>query len=447
MQTYSVRKIPTVDVVIPNQEENNDKIKILELINAIDEWEKTVLFAQNGFFFLKGKNVENKTKEFLKELDDFISFQISQYHFVDSTSKLLVSEIKKNKLKSIEEQMINYEKSQLKSWEIEVYENSIKSCTQRAVLYKNVQDIVSVSFNQALEILDLMSKREKWSKKTYEAKKEIFESDFYFELINAFILDKDVKAAVYFKQYKDKILDEKKEQIENSIEVFKNNVIAFNWAKELFSYNLPDEKNQAEINEIKDKELKNLVKHYLSDFKLEEKRTKEVQQKEANENNWKEIISKLSSEPDRAELFIDYTLNDESIKAKKLYIKQMRADGYINTDKKEFLSLLEDCIENFEKFKQKDISNFHKSLSAEDYDLIEKIKKYTSQEYSFLVSDYAYISKQLEKSGIKEKEEIYDFIKFVFASKDNYVSNKKEEPDIETRNKLIKSAIERYSKK
>ena len=447
MQTYSVRKIPTVDVVIQNEEENNDKIKILELINAIDEWEKTVLFAQNGFFFLKGKNVENKTKEFLKELDDFISFQISQYHFVDSTSKLLVSEIKKNKLKSIEEQMINYEKLQLKSWEIEVYENSIKSCIQRAVLYKDVQDIVSLSFNQALEILDLMSKREKWSKKTYEAKKEIFESDFYFELINAFILDKDVKAAVCFKQYKDKILDEKREQIEKSIEVFKNNVIAFNWAKELFSYNLPDEKNQTEINEIKDKELENLVKHYLSDFKLEEKRTKELKEKETNENNWKEIISKLSSEPDRTELFIDYTLNDESIKAKKFYIKQMRANGYINTDKKEFLSLLEDCIENFEKFKQKDISNFHKSLSAEDYDLLEKIKKYTSQEYSFLVSDYAYISKQLEKSGIKEKEEIYDFIKFVFASKDNYVSNKKEEPDIETRNKLIKSAIERYSKK
>ncbi len=447
MQTYSLRKIPTVDVVIPNEEENNDKIKILELINVIDEWEKTVLFAQNGFFSIKGKQIENKTKEFLKELDDFISFQISQYHFVDSASKLLVSEMKKNKLKSIEEQMINYEKSQLKAWEIEVYENSIKSCIQRAVLYKNVQNIVSLSFNQALEILDLMSKREKWSKKTYEAKKEIFESDFYFELINAFILDKDVKAAAYFKRHKDKILDEKREQIENSIEVFKNNVIAFNWAKELFSYNLPDEKNQAEINEIKDKELENLVKHYLADFKLEEKRTKEFQQKETNENNWKEIISKLSSEPDKAELFIDYTLDDESIKAKKLYIKLMRKNGYIKSDKNEFLSLLEECILDFEKFKKKDISNFHKCLSQEDYDLLEKIKKYASQEYSFFVSDYSYISKQLEKFGIKEKEEIYDFMKFIFASKDNYVSNKKEEPDIETRNKLIKSAIERYSKK
>ncbi len=447
MQTYSVRKIPTVDVVMPKDEENNDKIKILELTNAIDEWEKSVLFSETGFFSLKGKNVEHKTKEFIKELDDFISFQISQCHFVESSSKLLVAEMKKNKLQSIEEQMINYEKSQLKAWEIEVYENSINSCIQRAVLYKNVKEIVSQSFNQALGIIKLMSDKEKWSQKTCEAKKEFFESNFYFELVNAFILDKDISAVVFFNQYKNKILDEKREQIENSIEIFKNNVVAFNWAKELFSYNLSDEKNEQEIKEIKDKKIESLVKHYLFDFKLEQKKVKELQQKEANENNWKEIISKLNAEPDKAELFIDYTLNDESIKAKKLYIKLMRKNGYIKTDKNEFLSLLEECIEDFEKFKQKDISNFHKLLSQEDFDLLEKIKKYAPQEYSFLVSDYFYISKKLEESEITDKGEIYDFIKFIFASKENYLVNKKEEPDIETRNKLIKAAVERYSKK
>lgn len=447
MQTYSVRKIPTVSVVMPKDEDNNDKIKILELTNAIDEWEKSVLFSETGFFSLKGKNVENKTKEFIKELDDFISFQISQCHFADEYSKLLVAEMKKKKLQSIEEQMINYEKSQLKAWEIEVYENSIKSCIQRAVLYKNVKEIVSQSFNQALEIIKLMSDKEKWSQKTCEAKREIFESDFYFELVNAFVLDKDINAVVFFNQYKNKILDEKREQIENSIEIFKNNVLAFNWAKELFSYNLSDEKNEQEIKEIKDKKIESLVKHYLFDFKLEQKKAKELQQKESNENNWKEIISKLNSEPDIAELFIDYTLDDESIKAKKLYIKLMRKNGYIKTDKNEFLSVLEECIEDFEKFKKKDISNFHKCISQEDFDLLEKIKKYTPQEYSFFVSDYFYISKQLEKSEITDKGEIYDFIKFIFASKENYLVNKKEEPDIETRNKLIKAAVERYSKK
>ena len=55
-QTYSLRKIPEKNIQINFEEENNDKIKILELMNIIDEWEKEVLFADNGFFSLKGKN-------------------------------------------------------------------------------------------------------------------------------------------------------------------------------------------------------------------------------------------------------------------------------------------------------------------------------------------------------------------------------------------------------
>ena len=81
-QTYSLRKIPEKNIQINFEEENNDKIKILELMNIIDEWEKEVLFANNGFFSLKGKKDENKTKEFVKELDDFISSKIYQVSFL-----------------------------------------------------------------------------------------------------------------------------------------------------------------------------------------------------------------------------------------------------------------------------------------------------------------------------------------------------------------------------
>ena len=274
-QTYSLRKIPDKKIQTSIEEENNDKIKILELMNIIDEWEKEVLFADNGFFTLKGKKVENKTKEFVKELDDFISSKIYQVTFVEPESRQLVLELKKKKLQDIQSQLQSYEKLQMKEWETAVYENNIKYCIQRAVLYKNTSQVVASSYNNALEVLKLMSGREKWSKKTFLAKKELFESDFYFELINSFIMDKDVKASFYFEKYGDKILDEKKESISESIVVFKNNVLAFNWAKELFSYNLPDEKNEKEISSIEDKEIQKNIRHYFSSFKLEEKKLKE----------------------------------------------------------------------------------------------------------------------------------------------------------------------------
>ena len=133
---YSMRKIPIMkkdsqEVLV---ESDMDKVKILELSNFIDEWEKELLFSETGFFSLKGRSVENKTKEFIEELDQLISTKIYEINFSKQESKNIIIEIKKRKLDAIKSQMIAYEKNEMKNWEFEVYENSIKSCIQRAVL-------------------------------------------------------------------------------------------------------------------------------------------------------------------------------------------------------------------------------------------------------------------------------------------------------------------------
>ena len=78
INNYAMRKIPFVEKEIQNSFEifENDKIKILEISNMIDKWEKELLFSANGFFSLKGKDVENKTEEFLTELEKFILLNI-----------------------------------------------------------------------------------------------------------------------------------------------------------------------------------------------------------------------------------------------------------------------------------------------------------------------------------------------------------------------------------
>ncbi len=446
-KNYALRKIPTTTAVTFSNKENNDKIKILELMNIIDEWEKEVLFSETGFYSLKGKNIENKTKEFIKELEEFISSQINKIIFLDDTSRQLALKIKKMKLDNIQKQMQVYESSQLKNWEIEVYENNIKYCIQRAVLYKNTPQVINDSYENAMNVLRLISEREKWTKKTFVAKKELFESDFYFELINAFIVDKEAKASFYFDKYKDRILDDKKEILEKSIILFKNNVLAYNWAKELFSYNLPDDKNDKEINSIEDKEIQSSVRHYFSTFKLDESKLKEKNNKENNETNWKEVIAALGKDPNKAELYIDFTLDKESINAKKSYIKSILKNGFIRTDKNKFLSIFENFISDFENFKFMDLSNFQKCLSNEDYQILQKFKEYSNNEYILFSSDYDYALFLLKKEKIQEYEKMYDFLKIFLASKEMYVLKKKEEPDIEERNKIIKSIIERYLKK
>ena len=418
IQEFSLRKIPFIqeNSADINNPENTDNVKILELSNTIDEWEREILFSENGFYTLKGKNVENKTKEFISNLETLINSKITKIVFTDINSRTQAVLLKNTKINAIKEQMELYEKKQLKEWELEVYESAISSAKERAVLYRYNSEIVSSSYNQAAKIIE-------------------------------FIKDKNVQASVFYEKYKNKLNVADRENIEYCIKELKNNVIAYNWAKELFSYNLSEKENEKEISLVKDKDIEPLIRHFFNEFKSERKKETESKKKEQNENNWKEIIEVLKTEPDKAILYIDFSLPKENQKNKKEYIKQIINKKYIKTDKEKFINLFKELYENYEEFKKKDISDLRTFFSEEDFKIIEELKKQTEEENIVFVSDYDYISKVLSDISDIKTEEIYNFIKYTISAINDYKKKNKGEIDIESRNKIIKSALERYNRK
>ena len=122
--SFSLRKIDVkqTEVIDENMTFDSDKVKILEFSNLIDKWEKELLFSENGFFSIKGKEIEGKTKEFYSELKKFINMKISEMKLKTSKSFDIVSDIKDKKLKVVLDQMQKYEKEQLSKWETQVYE-------------------------------------------------------------------------------------------------------------------------------------------------------------------------------------------------------------------------------------------------------------------------------------------------------------------------------------
>ena len=99
--SFSLRKIPisqNENVLDVENSKYLDKVKILELCNLIDEWEKELLFSDGGFFSLKGKEVKDKSDEFIKELEKFINSKISVMSFYFDESKEAVQKIKQIKI-------------------------------------------------------------------------------------------------------------------------------------------------------------------------------------------------------------------------------------------------------------------------------------------------------------------------------------------------------------
>ena len=445
-ESFSMRKIPIIQENNYSADEiqNTDKVKILELSNFIDEWEQELLFSENGFYSLKGKEAENKTKEYIRELKELINSKIAEQKFSQITSKQMAEEIKNKKISAIEAKMQNYELQQLNEWEISVYEKALTGAKNRAILYKNDEMTVQSAYNNAITVLGLLAEKEKWDLKVFSIKKEEFESDFYYSLINSFIKEKDINASLYFEKYNKKINIKDKENLKKTIELLKNNITGYNFAKELFSYNLTDEKNEKEIKAVKNKELEEIIRKFLSDFKKDKKKREEDENRNQNENNWQEIISQLKNDKDKAILYIDYTLDEKNQKKKKNYIENIRKNGYIQTDKKEFLNLLKEAYEDFNKFKDKDISDYREVLSDRDYEIISELKNQNLDKYNIYKANYKYISENTSKSTQETEEKLYNIVQLIISLKNIYREINKKEIDIETENKIIEIAIKRY---
>lgn len=449
-KSFSIRKIPVTESEIQQEslsDNHIDKIKILELSNIIDKWEQELLFSENGFFSLKGKNVEGKINEFVAELDDFIDSKIQEIAFVDNSSKKLAKTIKLEKIESIKRKMKAHEQTELKNWETEVYENAIKSSISRAVLYKSDVNIIESSLKNGLSVLKVMAENEDWTPKILKYREEKYKSEFYSSLIDAFIKDKNPKANFYFSKYKNILNLEDTEKFEKSIKELKNNVIAYNWARELFSYNMVKSEQEKEIKTIKDKEIEKIVRNYLYDFSLSEKKQEEVIAKEKNIKNWQEIIEIAKSDIDKALLYIDFNGKSDDIKSKKEYIKLIKKQDFILTDKKQFVSLLAEYFENFEKFKTKDISNYQSCFSKEDYELFSNLQKIDNIEFFKLNVDYKYVIDEIKKLKINKEEDKYNIFKLILTVNNEYKQNNNKNPDFEARNKLISTVLERFKNK
>lgn len=446
MESFSLRKI---SLSVKKEEDIKavdkkfaDKVKLLELSNVIDDWEKELLFSEKGFFRLKGKQVENKTKEYISELEKFINSKISKITFSLEKSRFAALEIKRIKIEKIKRQLIRYEKKELYEWEIAVYNESIEAAHDKAVLYKDDMEAVIQAINNGISVISLMAERENWTKNIFKIKKEKFISNCCFDIIKSFLDEKDINFPDYYNTYSKYLNEEQKEEIEKSVAEIKNNILGYNWAVELFSYNLSDEENEKEIKKLKDSNFEIVVRKYIEILKtLKEIKDKDNEKLEI-QKSWDKIISLLEKEPEKALLYIDITKERDIIKSQKEYIKQIINTGFIETNKKEFIQLLELILKKFNEFKELNLTKYRYLLSEFDYEFFEKLQKQTESEKLKFIAEYKFLFEKLNQEKIKNVEEKYDSILNYRLAIEEYKNINSKQPDFEKRHKIIEFILQ-----
>ncbi len=426
------------------KEEIVDRVKILEFSNSIDEWEKEVLFSVNGFYSIKGKEVENKYKDFYEELMKFINSQVKNVIFKNQASILLLSNIKKAKIEEITSKMKLYVQSQIDVWMEETYDKALKSAVEMAKLNKENPDKINAYYNNGISVLREIRIHNNLNERTFLNKKLNFDSFFYEELINSFIEERDIKASYYFEKYGERILDEEKRiKTAKYIKELRNNIVAIEYANELILYNLTDKEKEKEIDKVADKEINLLIRKNLTEYEREQKKKKELQEKISNEEAWSKIKYTMENNPRKAVLDIDFSLSDKHKSAMMHYIKTIKEKGYIKTDADKFFELLKEIREDFKTFQNKDISDLNAYLSIEDYLLVQELLNQSTEEYDLFKSDYDYLVKEFKKNKINDKDVIYSCVKIVWNSYNSILKPAKKFNDISARTEIINNVVER----
>ncbi len=447
--SYSLNKLPqnhNADNDDSLDKQYSDKVKLLEFSNLIDKWEQELLFSENGLFSIKGKEAEIKSKNFIDELKNFADSKIAEMNFSSPETKNAASVIKKMKIDNISFEINKYVSQQIKQWQINTFSDALDSAKNKALLYKNNPQLIQKSLKNAMLVLDMMAEAENWTPKTLKQKKDTFCSDFFKLIIDDFIHNKDASCAVYFEKYKKYLIIDDLDSYEKQICKLKNTVIAFNWAKELFSYNLSESENEKEIARLHDVELEGFVRNFLKSFKKQKNIQDELKNNADIEASWKKIIDTLNDEPEKAVLFIDDSQKESFKKSQKNYIDKFINDGFIKTDFKEFIKLFDLLLDDFISFKDKNIYDLKHLLSDEDFDLFLKFKKFNSDNYISFKSDFSFIKQQVKKSNIKSDESVY-YIYKMFILESDKKQNAQQNFNIEAKNKLIQEIILRFSDK
>lgn len=449
-EEFALRKIPVTQKFQDDLENSEnefflDKTKIIEFANSIDEWERSILFAENGFYSLKGKDAKEKLKEYVSELENFANLKYSELHLSDLKSSKIFLKVKKEKINLIIEQMKKHESKELKSWQLDVFEKAIEASKQRAVLYKNDDNIVNECLNNGLAVVNLIAKEEQWGKNLLQKTCNKYKAEFYSALIDDFIAEKNIKAEAVFSLHKNLFDDEKCEKLEKSVTELKTEIIAYNWAKELTNYDLSKEDEEKEFKEIKDEDVKKSAKEYLKIFKQRKKLQEEDDNKTKNLKNWEEIKKNLKENSGYVFLDVDRSLNEKSSVKKKDYIKKIANEGYVETTADDYLKLLQDFLNDYKKYKKQDISDYNTSIAEEDLNFFYELQNVDENEILLILSDLECIQKEFKEKRINSAEKKYKFYKMFFVLLKMYKSENKKTADLSVRNKILEELKKRFN--
>lgn len=179
------------------------KIRILELSNAIDLWEKeNLLNSANGFYSLNGKAAIDKGEKYLRALNDFIDKEIQKIGFESDFERKIAENVKNKKIATISKGIFAHSANEMQEWFFETLDIAQKTAIEKGIAYRNDDEGLNISFQNGLFAVNKKAEILNYDKNETKLAISNFKNSFHCAILEAMADENNVRIFVYFKMFK-----------------------------------------------------------------------------------------------------------------------------------------------------------------------------------------------------------------------------------------------------
>lgn len=384
-----------------------EQTEIVETSNKIAQWEQDNLYdKENGYYYFNGKDAVGKSKDIMKNFDDFIGNNKAEIR-MSASNQARMNDIIATKRARIAQGVNAHDYKQTAIWAETESKTGIENAIKSMVNARNNPTEMQVHLDSAFQTIDWLGEMQKLDADTISALKQETKSNAYSAVLDSYIAEGSLKAGEYFNQHKNDINSKlhsnyiqriKNEEMKYNARTTANNIIATAQSEQ-------DAIKKAEA--IKDIDLSDMVVSRIKRHYSDEEHYKDLAQRDALNSFYSKAVEAIQNGTSLAYDDIPNILDPKDKLSLMSYINQ---NGQPQGDNQIWESLYEKRVNDAQGFAKEDLNKYRGYLSDSEYKQFLKaqddIKK--GDYYSTLKDDDKMIKAALKSAGLDHGNRLFD---------------------------------------
>ena len=359
--------------------EQIDDAKMLEMSNQIDQWEQDNLYNKDtGYYYKSGKDAVGKSKEIMKNFDDFVQQYKSQNKISPFNQKRMDTMIQGKKSRILAG--VNaHDVKQTGIWAETEGQVGLDNAIKGMVNARNNPAIMQTQLNNAMKIIEWQGQMQNLDSDTIEAMKKQAKSSAYCSVLDSYISEGSLKAGEFFEQHKNDIDSKNYARYIGTIKNEETKYQARDLAEQIVNSSVSQEEAIQKAEAIQDIELSDMTVSRIKRHYSDEEHFRDLAEREALNGFYEKAVQAAQT---GGILSYDDIPDNIDPNIKLSLMNYINTKGQPETDNQVWETLYNMSVNNAQGFAKENLNKYRGFLSDGEY------KNFLKKQQDILAGNY-----------------------------------------------------------